>query len=177
MISSASQEPHRDDDDHHKQQLQLDTKPPVVELLPSLVHDENHDSVDLSKYNLELENNPSNNFTVDFEMDKSFLSEFLIDTDFPELSCFENDNNNIDQGGSSTLSSTTTCDKVDHSSPTFINHALLVSKETEMNGSEDFQPMAPLIGSDDQYLDWLFVSKDTISHGSEENSDHQSKLP
>ncbi|KAG6727586.1 hypothetical protein I3842_02G133500 [Carya illinoinensis] len=104
-----------------------------------------------------------------FGIDKSFLSEIdfdLMNTDFSKLSCFENNNNNE-------VGSSTTCD-TDHSSPAFIDHALLVSKETELHGSEDFQLMAPLTVS--EYFDWLFVSEDTL-HGSEENSDDQSKYP
>ncbi|KAG6665063.1 transcription factor MYB1-like [Carya illinoinensis] len=160
MNTSGPQEPH----DHHQQQL--DAKPVVVES-SSLVHDENHGTVDFSKYNLEENNLP--NFTIDFEIDKIFLSEIdfdLMNADFSKLPCFENNNNNE-------VGSSTTCD-TDHSSPAFIDHALLVSKETELHGSEDFQLMAPLTVS--EYFDWLFVSEDTL-HGSEENSDDQSKYP
>ncbi|KAG7955929.1 hypothetical protein I3843_11G098900 [Carya illinoinensis] len=159
MSTSGPQEPR-----HHHQEQQLNSKPIVVEG-PSIVHDENHDTVDFSNYTLE-ENNPSN-FTIDCEIDKSFLSEFLINPDFLEMSCFEKTNNN--KGGS--ITNITTCNK-DHSSPTSIDHALLVSQETKLHGSEDCQLMAPPTEAD-QYLDWLFVSEDTLL-GSEENSDDQS---
>ncbi|XP_041001818.1 transcription factor MYB1-like [Juglans microcarpa x Juglans regia] len=166
ISTSGPQEPH----DHHQQQ-QFDhlTKPVVVEH-PSLVLDENHDmTVEFSKCNLE-ENNLSNFMMDDFEIDKSFLSDFLVNTDFSELSsCVENNNINNEGGGSST-----TRDKV-HSSPIFIDHTFLVSKETELHGLEDFQLMAPLTDQT-EYMDWLFVSKDTLN-GSEVNShDDQSKL-
>ncbi|KAG2722627.1 hypothetical protein I3760_02G135600 [Carya illinoinensis] len=160
ISTSGSQEPH----DHQQQQRPFGTKPVVFEH-PSLVLDEYHHTVEFSKYN--LEENHLSNFMMDFEIDKSFLSGTLMSTDFSELSCFQNKNNN--DGGVSI----TTCHDKDHSSPTFIDHAPLVSKETELHGSEDCQLMAPLTES--EYLDWLCVSKD-ILHGSEVNSDDQFKL-
>ncbi|XP_040999528.1 transcription factor MYB8-like [Juglans microcarpa x Juglans regia] len=166
ISTSGPQEPR---DHHRQQQFDHHTKPVVVEH-PYLVLDENHDmTVEFSTCNLE-ENNLSNFMMDDFEIDRSLLSDFLVNTDFSELSsCIENNNIN-NEGGSSSP----TRDKV-HSSPTFIDHAFLVSKETELHGSEDFQLMAPLTDQT-EYMDWLFVSKDTL-HGSEVNShDDQSKL-
>jgi|UniRef100_A0A2N9ETC3 myb proto-oncogene protein len=111
----------------------IDSKP-VVEVGSSLVHD----PVDFSKFMLEENNNQSNNFMMDFEMDENFLSDFL-NMDFSQLSCFE------DRGDSST----NRCDKA-HSSPNSDQTLLLVSGDT-LHGS-NFQSMGPLIDSE---LDWL----------------------